>query len=291
MAELGLFAQAIINGVMKGGIYALLAAGGTMVYAVSHIFNFAHGEFMALSMYGCFVFFAYLGVEPYLSMLIMIPLLFGIGYLLFVFVFRRVLEIYFLMTVQLTLGMIFIIQSILMVVFKSDTQTVDSFASTLVWNVGPVSFWGPLVIGLIVATLVLGMLYWMIAKTDFGRAIRALIQNRTAASLLGVNVASIQALVFAIGIALAALAGGLLSPVLAITPTMGLHLTLLTFIIMMLGGLGNFIGSLVAAIIIGLAESFSGIYIASEMGKAVPFAIFILILLFRREGLFGKGGA
>ncbi len=288
MLDLALLGQGILNGLMKGGIYALLACGLTMVFAVSRIFNFVHGDFMALALYGCVAGFTAWKLEPYVSMIFLVPALFGIGYLVFRFVMRRVLKAHFLLTIQLTLGMVFVIESLLVIVFKADPFSVNTALGDHILHFGSVTVWMPLLLGFVVAVVVLTALYWILARTDFGRSIRATVQNPTAAGLVGINVSKIQLYVFAGGIALAGLAGGLLVPMLTVRPTIGLHLTLMGFIIMVLGGLGNFMGSLVAAIIIGVVESLSAIYIGGSIAAAVPYAIFIAILLLKPEGLWGR---
>jgi branched-chain amino acid transport system permease protein len=280
---------AVIQGVMLGAIYGLIGLGITMVFAVTGLLNFAHGDFMSLAMYLCLALFNAFHLDPYLSLWITIPVFFGLGLLFYHYLFRRVLKAEILMVVQLTLGLMFIIENGMLMAFGPDYRNVPNFLLTSVLSIGEILFIrGTYLVTFLVGAAVGFGLYWMIESTDLGRQIRAIAQDKEAAQLMGVNVDKVQMLIFSIGIALLGLAGPLLTSILTMEPYFGMHLTLFAFITFVMGGIGNFLGTLVAGYILGVTESLGMLFFGGYYGAAVPYAMFVLLLILRPSGLLGR---
>ncbi|MDY7019528.1 MAG: branched-chain amino acid ABC transporter permease, partial [Chloroflexota bacterium] len=183
MVSGNILAQAILQGVMIGAVYGLICLGLNMLFAVTGLLNFAHGNFLALAMYICLSLYTSFQLDPYLSMLITIPIFFGLGYLLFKFLFKKVLNVHILMGVQLSLGLLFVIESSLLLVYGADYQSVPSFLGTTVLRVGELSISAPFIVAFVVAIIIAIVLFRILGTTRLGRSIRAIVQNREAATL------------------------------------------------------------------------------------------------------------
>jgi len=279
--------QAIMQGLMLGAIYGLIGLGITMVFSVTGLMNFAHGDFMAIAMYLCLGLFTRFQIDPYLSMFLAIPLLFVMGLLVYHFLFRRMIDAEILMVIQMTLGMVFIIESTLLILFTADYANVPNLAHGTRFTMGPFVITGSYLVTFLVGSAVGGALYWMLQYTDLGRQIRAIAQNREAAKLMGIKTARVQMIVFALGIALLGLSGSLTTSIITLQPYMGLDFTLFAFIVFVMGGVGNFLGTLVAGFVLGVAEALGALFIGGHLGGLVPYGLFVLILLFRPQGIMG----
>ena len=279
--------QGIIQGLMLGAIYGLIGLGITMVFSITGLLNFAHGDFMSMAMYLCLALYTHFHIDPYISMLLAVPLFFALGILVYHFLFRRVLKAEVLMVVQLTLGMVFIIESSLLLGFGADYESVPNFLHAKRIIIGPLSVSGSYLAVFLIGGGVGVLLYWILQKTDLGRQIRAITQNKDAAELMGINTARIQMVVFALGIGLLGLSGALTTSILTMEPYMGLELTLFAFIVFVMGGVGNFLGTLVAGYVLGVAEAMGALFIGGHLGTLVPYALFVLVLLFRPQGILG----
>ena len=281
--------QVLLDGFMWGAVYALIASGLTMVYAITRLLNFAHGDLMFLTMYICLALYRAFDLDPYLSILIITPLMVILGLLIFHFLIRPLLKAHILMVIQLTLGLVFIISNSLVIVFTSDEVTVPTFITASKLYLGPVILRTSLLVAFGVSTLASLGFYWVLRSTDFGRSVRAISQNSETAELMGINVGRVQMIVFTLGIMLLGIVGPLVIPVIQVmVPTMGLHMTLFAFIILVVGGAGNFLGALIGGLINGIAEAFGYFYLSASLAPAIPYAIFVLILLFRPQGLIGE---
>ena len=279
--------QALIQGIMLGAIYGLIAFGITMVFAITGLLNFAHGDFMAMAMYLCLALYTHFHIDPYISMLLAVPLLFALGILVYHFLFRRVLKAEVLMVIQLTLGMVFIIESSLLLGFTADYESVPNFLHAKRIVMGPLSVSGSYLAVFLIGGGVGVALYLILQKTDLGRQIRAIAQHKDAATLMGINTTRIQMFVFASGIALLGMSGALTTSILTMEPYMGLELTLFAFIVFVMGGVGNFLGTLVAGYVLGVAEAMGALLIGGHLGALVPYGLFVLVLLFRPQGILG----
>lgn len=285
--DITILLQALIQGLMLGAIYGLIGLGITMVFSVTGLLNFAHGDFMAIAMYLCLALFNTFKIDPYLSAVLAIPLLFVLGLFVYHFLFRRVLKSEVLMVVQLTLGMVFVIESSLLIGFTSDFEYVPNFLHVTKVNFGALTISGDYIAIFLIGGGVGLLLYWVVQKTDLGRQIRAISQNRDAATLMGINTTRIQMAVFGVGIGLLGLSGCLTTSIITIEPYMGLELTLFAFIVFVMGGVDSFIGTLIAGYLLGIADAMGALFFSGHLGAMVPYLLFVLILLIRPQGLVG----
>jgi len=283
------FIQGLVQGLAIGGIYGLITMALTAVYSVTRLLNFAHGDLMVIAMYLALTGVNWLGVDPYLSILVIAPLMFGLGIVLFHLIFERVLRAHVLLVVQVTLGLGFVIQSALLMIFTANYQTVQSFLTGKKIVLGQIVFQATFLVAFVVSVLLALLFFWMLHRTTFGREVRAVAEDAGAASLCGINVRWVQMIVFAGALGTLGIVGPLVAPVFIVEPTLGLHLTLVAFIVLILGGVTNFIGTFVAGVIIGLAEALGGLYMnPPEFAGVIPYGIFILFLLVRPSGVLGR---
>ncbi len=282
-----IIAAAAINGLLLGGIYTLVASGLTLIYGVLHIINFAHGSMLMLAMFGVFYLLTLLGIDPYLSIFIMVPAMFVLGYLLYKGLIGRLSSGKDENILLVTLGLSILIENLALMFFKGDSRTIlVSYSDTMV-EVGPAFVPLPKLISFGVAMALCAALGLFIQRTDTGRAIRAVAKERVGAQLVGIDVDRIFAISYGIGLATLGAAASLMMPIFYVSPTVGHVFVLVAFTVVVLGGMGSFLGAVVGGLIIGLTESFGGLFLGESMGQIGISLIFILILLLRPSGLFG----
>jgi branched-chain amino acid transport system permease protein len=279
------FYQALAQGLLIGSTYGLLALGMGLVYGVSGVVNFSHGDFISLGMFMCLALYSALSLDPYVSVLITVPVMTAIGALVYLFLIRPMVGQKFLLVVQLTLGLSLVLQNGILMVFGGQPARTPSFVESKLFILGDVVLRVPHIIAFVVSFILAGGLYVMLRSTDFGRSIRAVHQNAHAAALMGIDVGRVQVLTFALGIGILALAAALLLPGTPIQPTQGLRYTVITLLVVVLGGMTNFVGIMLGGMIIGIAEAFGTIYLDGPLGLLMPYIIFVLIMLFRPKGL------
>src|SRR5690625_272581 len=282
-------AQNLINGLLIGSVYAMIGVGLTLIFGVMRVINFAHGDFVVVGMYTAILFSGLLGWDPYYSLIIAVPLGFLLGVLIQHFVLRRIIDSPPETTMLATLGLALIVANILLLTFGGEPQSVHvSYASDTL-RIGPVKVSFVLLLAGIATVIVTGGLYLLLQKTEIGRAIRSTAENRLGAELVGVDTKKIQALVFGIGLTLALTAGVALIPLLFATPTVtGPLFTLKAFVVTVLGGLGNVGAAIAGGLILGVVEILGASYISSEYRDAFGLVVFLIVLLFKPEGLFGR---
>jgi branched-chain amino acid transport system permease protein len=279
------FLQALTQGLLIGSTYGLLALGMGLVYGVSGVVNFAHGDFIALGMFMCLALYSALSLDPYVSIIITVPVMMAVGALVYRYLLRPMVGYKFLMIVQLTLGLSLVLQNGILMVFGGQPARTPSVVESKLWILGDVVMRVPHVIAFVVSFALAIALYAMLRSTDFGRSIRAVHQNAHAASLMGIDVGRVQVLTFALGIGILAVAAALLLPGTPIQPTMGLRYTVITLLVVVLGGMTNFVGIMLGGLVIGISEAFGTIYLSDTLGMLLPYGIFVLIMLFRPQGL------
>jgi len=279
---------AIVQGLAQGGVYALIASGLTLIYAVTRHFNFAHGGLLVLALYFSYYFYDSFGYDPYLSFLIVAPIMFIIGLLIFRFLFQRLISSSPLTSILMFFGIALIIQYLMPITFDTLNKSVGSFIMLNKIHIGSVTITLRSLIAVTTSLVVSLSFYWLLKTTDFGRAIRAIAQRPEAAALMGINVRRMQMLVFALAFVLLAAAAATYAPMHSFNANIGLNITLFAFIVIALGGMGHFIGALVAGMIIGVAEQLSSLFWGTSLSATIPYAIFIMVLLFRPQGLFGS---
>jgi branched-chain amino acid transport system permease protein len=283
-----IFLQSLISGILIGGVYALIGIGLTIIFGVMRVINFAHGELMMLGMYATYYLFSLFHVDPFLSIFITIPLMFLFGAFLQKVVINRVLGALPQNQILLTIGLGLIMSNSVMLAFTSDYKILSTKYSSSSVHLGGISISLPLLISFAITAVITVALYWFLLKTDTGQAIRATAQDREAARLMGINVSRMSIIAFGLGSALAATAGALISPTYYIFPQVGSIFTLKAFVITVLGGMGSVVGATLGGVLIGVAESIGGVYFGSGWKEVVVFVLFLLVLLFRPSGLFGK---
>ncbi|QND74256.1 branched-chain amino acid ABC transporter permease [Tardiphaga robiniae] len=277
--------QALAQGLLIGATYGLLALGMGLVYGVSGVVNFSHGDFISLGMFMCLALYSAFAMDPYVSIIITVPLMTAIGALVYIFLIRPMVGHQFLMVVQLTLGLSLVLQNGILMVFGGEPARTPSFVESKLIILGDVVLRVPHIVAFIVSFALAIGLYIMLRSTDFGRSIRAVHQNAHAAALMGINVGRVQVLTFALGIGILALAAALLLPGTPIQPTQGLRYTVITLLVVVLGGMTNFVGIMLGGLIIGIAEAFGTIYLDGPIGLLLPYIIFVAIMLFLPKGL------
>jgi branched-chain amino acid transport system permease protein len=283
----GLFLPAVLNGVALGAVYALTALGLTLIYGVLHIINFAHGSLLMLALYAAFFLYTLGGVDPYVAMLVLMPLFFAFGYVLQRFVVQPAWHGRDENVLLVTLGLAIVIDNLALWLWTSTTRSIDSRYAFEVLDLGvafmplakAIAFFGALAFG--------ALLWALMTFTDLGKAIRAVAREREGARLVGVRVEHIYAMTFGIGTAMVAAAACLLLPTFYVTPQVGYAFVLVAFTTVVLGGMGSFIGALLAGLLLGVIEALCGLYLGESLGQIGIFAMFILVVLFRPTGLFG----
>ena len=277
----------ILNGLLAGGIYVLVAVGLTLIYGVLHIINFAHGSLLMLAMYAVFWLWRLMGIDPYAALPVVTGGAFGFGYVLYRLLIGRHNHGRDENILLITLGLSIVFDNAALLFFGGDTQTIDvPYAGTFV-EIGAAFLPLPKIISFVASLLICAALGIYMAKSDTGKAIRAVAKERQGARLVGIDVENIFAISYGIGIACLGAAACLLMPTFYVTPTSGHAFVLVAFTIVVLGGMGSFAGALVGGLLIGVVESLCGLLLGESLGQISILVIFIAVLLFRPQGLFG----
>ncbi len=277
----------LLNGVTTGAVYALIALGLTLIYGVLHIINFAHGASLMLALYGVYLLKERAGIDPYLALPIVVPGMFALGYALQRVVINRASHGKDENILLATLGLSIIMENAALLAFKSDTRTIDTAYTLSTLAIGPAMIALPKLVAFAGALVVSGLLLWVMKATDLGRAIRAVAKEKHGAKLMGIDVDHVYALSFGIGLACLGAAACFLLPAYYVNPQVGSGFVLVAFTIVVLGGMGSFAGALLGGLLIGMVESLSGLYLGESLGQIGIFGIFIVVLLFRPQGLVG----
>ena len=278
---------AVLNGLMTGAVYALIALGLTLIYGVLHIINFAHGALLTAAMFAAFFAHKLLGLDPYVAALGLTPLFFLLGYALQRFVIGPAAHGEDRNILLVTLGLAVVIENALLYAFRADTRTINLPYAFDVVEVGTAFLAVPRVIAFIVVVAVALALWLIMQLTDTGKAIRAVAKEKRGAELVGIDVAHVYAVTFGLGTACLAIAACLLIPTYYVNPQAGNAFVLIAFTIVVLGGMGSVTGALIGGLFVGVVESLSSLYLGESLGQIGIFAIFIVVLLFRPQGLFG----
>lgn len=283
-----LFLQTLVAGTLIGGLYAIIGIGMTLIMGVMGIINLAHGQILMVAMYITWVLWQYLGIDPYIGILIAVPVVFYLGegitkYLLHPLMEKESIlpENQVLMTVGIGMVLVELVRSI----FSSDYRSVQTSYTESIWRIGHISLSVPMVIAFIVALLLTLGLFLLLMRTDLGRSIRATAQDKDAAILMGVSAEKITILTFGIGSALTAAAGSLFLPIYYLYPDVGPIFTVKAFVITILGGLGSTVGAIAGGLVLGIAETFGATYFSMGYRDAVGLVIFLLVLIFFPGGL------
>jgi branched-chain amino acid transport system permease protein len=288
MVSVAILVPAVLNGLMTGAVYALVALGLTLIYGVLHIINFAHGALLTAAMFAAFFAHQWFGLDPYVAALALTPLFYLLGYGLQRFIIGPAAHGEDHNILLVTLGLAVVIENALLYAFRADTRTINLPYAFEVVEVGNAFLAVPRVVAA-VAVVAVALALWLIMRwTDTGKAIRAVAKEKLGAELSGINVAHIYAVTFGLGTACLAIAACLLIPTYYVNPHAGNAFVLVAFTIVVLGGMGSVPGALLGGLFVGVVESLSGFYLGESLGQIGIFAMFILMLLFRPNGLFGE---
>jgi branched-chain amino acid transport system permease protein len=284
------FLQTLVAGILKGGLYALIGIGMTLIMGVMGIINLAHGQLMMVAMYITFVLFHYMRIDPYLALVISVPSLFLLGIVIQKYLLNPLMKVDSILPenqVLMTVGIGMVLTEIMRFIFTSNYVSVRTSYSSSAWFVGGISFSEALCIAFVIAVALTIGLFWFLIKTDLGRSIRAVAQDGEAAQLMGINAGKIKVITMGLGSGLVAAAGTLLLPIYYLFPDIGGPFTRRAFVITILGGLGSTVGAIFGGITLGLAEAFGATYIGMEYEDMIGLVIFVLVLLFLPKGFKG----
>jgi branched-chain amino acid transport system permease protein len=279
---------ALLNGLTQGAVYALVALGLTLIYGVLHIINFAHGALLMVALYGVFFLDTRLGIDPYAALAVMAPAMFALGYGLQRLVIRRAAHGRDENVLLVTLGLAIVLENAALAAFKSDTRTIETAYTFSTVSVAGAMIAVPKVVAFFGALVVAALMLLLVSRTDLGRAIRAVAKEPQGARLVGIDVEHVFAVSFGIGLACLGAAACFLLPAYYVNPQVGNGFVLIAFTIVVLGGMGSFIGALAGGFIVGAIESLGGLWLGESLGQIGIFLVFIAILLFRPRGLFGR---
>ena len=303
--------QSLMAGLLVGAIYGLMCVGLALIFGVMRVINFAQGDFMMLGMYVAYFLFVAFGVQPmfgnivgpYVAAFLAAPVMFGVGYLAHQFLISRVSgtrtaqlegEGHYAQLI-LTLGIALVLQNAGQMIFGSMVVSVRTPLSSTAWIIGPL--WGDFVeifvnkaraIAAIVSLLVIAGLVVLIGSTRLGKALRASADDPTAATYIGVDVNFAHRIAFALGTSITALAGGLLAPNYPFHPFVGLEYVIIMYAGVVLGGLGSIIGAFWGGMTIGIVQQMSALVLPTQLQNSAIFVFFLLIVLLRPQGLFGR---
>lgn len=283
-----IFLQTLVNGLFAGGIYSLVAVGLTLIYGVMKITNFAHGEFVTLGIYIAFFAWSLFGIDPYLGLPIAALITFIVGAVIQKFFVQKVLDANPINQIVLTVGVSTLMVGLIQFFFGAEPRSLHVSYETQVMTLGFLRLSIPRTVALVSALAISFALFLFLQYSKTGKAVRAVSQSRNAALLMGIDVKKIYILTFGIGAMIAGIAGVLLAPNNKFIPTMGGSLTTIAFVVVVLGTMGNFIGAMMGGLLIGVVEAFAGFYLGGDVKIIASMLIFILILIFKPAGLFGR---
>ena len=283
-----LVAQGLLNGLLFGGAYSLMAVGLTLIFGVMRIVNFAHGDMMVWGMYLAYLLAAHLGVDPYLGFVACALALFLLGVAVQRGLVERIIDAPHEMQILLMLGVALVLENAALVVFGPEPQRVPSvLGQSTIW-LGPVFVDVPRLVTFVVAIVLTLLLYGFLFHADLGKSIRAAADNPYGALVIGTDVKRVYAVAFGIGAACVGAAGALVAPFLPFQPSTGLSASVTSFTIVIIGGMGSLAGAFFGGLLVSVAESLGAIFLAPSLKELVSFSLLIVILLFRPAGLFGK---
>ena len=289
--DLTLVVQGVLSGLLFGGVYSLMAVGLTLIFGVMRVVNFAHGDMMVWGMYLAYMLATRAGVDPYVSFLVCAAALFALGLLVQRGLVDRIVDAPHEMQILLMLGVALVLENVALLAFGPEPTRVRSpLASATLW-LGPVFVDVARLVTFLVAVTLTSALGAFLYRTDLGRTIRAAADNTYGALVIGTDVRRVYAVAFGVGAACVGAAGALVSPILPFQPPTGLSLSVASFNIVIIGGMGSLLGAFVGGLLVSLAESLGAVFLKPSLKELFSFSLLIVILLFRPAGLFGRRSA
>ena len=286
--DLTLVGQGLLSGFLFGGVYSLMAVGLTLIFGVMRVVNFAHGDMMVWGMYLAWLLSTRAGIDPYVGFIVCAAALFLFGLMIQRGLVERIVDAPHEMQILLMLGVALVLENAALVAFGPDPARVRSpLSQATVW-IGPIFVDVARLVTFGLAMALTAALWLFLARTDLGRSMRAAADNPYGARVIGTDVRKVYAAAFGVGAACVGAAGALVSPVLPFQPTSGLGLSVTSFNIVIIGGMGSLPGAFVGGILVSVAESMGAVFLSPSMKELVSFGLLIAILLFRPAGLFGR---
>jgi branched-chain amino acid transport system permease protein len=283
--------QLIVSTLLLGGLYALIAVGLTLIFGVMRVVNFAHGEFLMLAMYLAFWAFSLLRVDPSLTLVVSLPLFFVVGWLSYRAVMRPVIHASHNAQVFTTVGLSIVLQNVALVLWTADARFLRTDYYAAVGRVGGAVFNWAQIVAFAVAVVLTAGLFAFMRWSYTGKVMRATAQDRHASALMGIDTDRVYAVTWAVGITCVGAAGVLLAPIYPVYPTAGVQFVLIAYVAVVLGGLGDMLGALIAALVVAAVEVIGSYVIGTAWKEVLYLLLFIGILVVRPAGLFGQRGA
>jgi branched-chain amino acid transport system permease protein len=283
--------QGLLDGVLLGGVYAVVAIGLTLLLGVVDIVNFAHGAFVMAGAYVAYVLYTDAGIDPYVRLIVVAIGFFLIGVVYYAGMLRRLVGQSLLSQSLLTIGVSLILVNGALAKFGPETAVASLPYSLSTIHIGALTMTVTRLVGFGVAVLTTLLLYLLLWRTDFGVQVRASAVDRVTAELMGINSRRVQALATGLSVACAGIGGVVLFPILYVAPTTADQFIFLAFLIVALGGLGSFWGALLGGLLIGVVQSLGSTYFDGSIANMLIFVIFVLVVIVRPNGLFGRAGA
>ena len=283
--------QLIVSTLLLGGVYALIAVGLTLIFGVMRVVNFAYGEFLMLAMYLAFFAFAFLRLDPYLTLVLALPLFLGLGWVSYRIVMRPVIHASDQVQVFTTVGLSIALQNVALVLWTADARFVRTSYYAVTLRIGGAALNLAQIVAFAVAVVFTAALFAFMRWSYTGKVMRATAQDRQASALMGIDTDKIYALTWAVGVTCVGAAGVLLSPIYPVYPTAGLQFVLIAFVAVVLGGLGDMAGALIASLIVAAVEVVGSYVLGTAWKEMLYLVLFIGILIVRPAGLFGQRGA
>ncbi len=277
--------QVVVSGILAGALYALVALGLALIFGVMRVINIAHGPLLMLGAYTTYFLTTGLGINPFLTLPVSMALMFALGALLQRTLVFRVVDAPELSSLLLTFGISIALVNLAQLLFTSDLRAVEYITGA--WVVGPLAFSKSRVIAFAFAVAVTALAFLFLRATRLGKAIRATSQSREVAMVCGVDVQRVHLITFGLASALAAAGGSLLAVIVAIQPEMGQVWTFKSFLVIVLGGAGNYPGALLGGLLLGLVEQLASLFLTAQLSEVVAYVLLVLVLLVRPSGLLG----
>jgi branched-chain amino acid transport system permease protein len=280
-----MFGQVVISGILAGALYAMVALGLALIFGVMRVINIAHGPFLMLGAYTTYFLYSALGLNPYLTLPASMLVLFLLGMVIQRTLVFRVVDAPELSSLLLTFGLSIALVNLAQLVFTSDLRAVEYVTGS--WVLGHLALSKSRTVAFFFAAAITALAFVFLQKTRLGKAIRATSQSREVAMVCGIDVDRIHLVTFGLGAALAAAGGTLMSVIVAIQPEMGQIWTFKSFLVIVLGGAGNYPGALLGGMILGLVEQLTALFLTAQLSEAIAYVLLVLVLLVRPTGLLG----
>lgn len=285
--------QTLVSGILVGGLYGLFSSGLTLIFGITRVINFAHGDFVTLGMFGAVLLFGWLGLSPLLGIIPVAIASLLLGAIVYKVIVRRTLSIKGISAIDaqhgqlvLTLALSILISNLLLMLFGPAPRAVQGVLPAN-YNVFGVYIAQARLVSFAIAVVVFLLLYWALQRTLYGKAIRATVDDRDMAAMVGIDPNRVYAVSFSVGIMLTGLAGCVLATYYPVTPTTGGGFLIIAFVTVVMGGLGNVTGAFVAGLLVGVIQQLTAVYVAVDLQDVGLFLVFVLVLVFRPQGIFG----